>query len=385
MTADVEQILRDSGQDFSNVAPVKRQKRPDGAIGKPFNSKLLAEAERALAAWKVSPEGEAFLERAKTCNLSEFQLMAHQVLTGPYFQRTLQMTTEEDSGYSLSDIVPKSISLGLMGQVILGIGVAGSIGYAVDLPSITGTAKDLIEDYQDGTISPPTTQLETCIYFGGAVIDGADAGVEADVVVGFWTEATSDIGGFYAGVEVDVADGLGVTAAGLEHKGELAVAFVGVDVGFDDGGEEDNYLFYTVSTSHDPVYQTAEKTYMVLLGDLVCNNSKGNYDGVHLTYTVDGEDTEYRYPAWDKFAMAEEKNDPTYNSWGLGCAIKFDNYFSITLRLDGYNASPVDIYSGHFNNRVDNTNYPFNIDDDIGIGINKISYTVNAKMVKASS
>ena len=93
MTADVEQILRDSGQVFSNVAPVKRQKRPDGAIGKPFNSKLLAEAERALATVHDSH---------RIISLGQFSDQAAMALSGLFmiqFRKASNPTLNQDFSF----------------------------------------------------------------------------------------------------------------------------------------------------------------------------------------------------------------------------------------------------------------------------------------------
>lgn len=294
------------------VPPLERRTGPvANRSGKRLSPALEEAAAAALAAYRASPEHAALVADLPGLGLDELQARLKEALEGPHFAAMLERLrrpADEDP----DDFLPKAVSLGVMGQVVLILGLSGSVGYVMDI-SITNSNPG--------------------VYVGGAFDVGIDAGLQAEVCLGLWRESTDDLAGVYVGEEVDVDDGTGLTEATFLNDDELGLMLVGIDLGLDDGMENTDFYFFEFGLDREPTYQPGEATYLVQLGTLSCENSKDNYDTVYFEFLQDGESTVYRYPAWDGYQMCESQENDTYSSWDVGLIIKFNSSFTLRLHI----------------------------------------------------
>ncbi len=266
-----------------------------------------------------------------------------------------------------ADFIPKAISFGLLAQFVIGIGISGSIGFIENLD---------------------IANSQSAVYGGGALDVGIDAGIEGDVCLGFWTNEVSDISGLYVGGEVDVDDGTGVTVATF-FKGEdedPGLAFVGVDLGVDDGIEEEDFYFFHIDTGSNPIYQPGEATYLIQLLWLTCNNSKDNYDTVKFTFQQDPDPNQtpvtYHFPAWDGFQMAESGNDSAVSTWNVGAILKFNTSLALTLQVGGTDMGAQTIKASDFSKVFEVITLP-SWDVHYGVlGVDEIKYTLTYQFIK---
>lgn len=273
-------------------------------------------ADQAIVAFRASPEHAALMADLEGMNLFQLQLRLRAVLEGPDFaplMAVIRDTAARDSDEDpLLDFIPKALSLGLMGQAVLFLGLSGSVGYAVDV--------DL-------------TNPDTGIYAGGAVDVGIDAGVEGEICLGFWRESVADLAGTYVGAEVDIDDLTGIVVATFENDDEIGLVFVGVDLGIDDGIENTDFYFFEFDTGEAPIYQPGQSNCLVQLQGMVCTNSKNDYDEIYIEFLADSDSTVYRFPAWDSYQMCEADRNANLANWSVGLIIKFDSSFTLRLHV----------------------------------------------------
>lgn len=273
-------------------------------------------ADEALLAFRASSEHAALMADLEGMSLLQLQSRLRTVLEGPYFEpvmATLRQTATRDADEDpLLDFIPKAVSLGLMGQAVLLLGVSGSVGYAVDVS---------------------LTNPDTGIYVGGAVDAGIDAGIEGDICLGFWRESVADLGGTYVGAEVDIDDLTGIVVAAFENDDEIGLVFAGVDLGIDDGMENTDFYFFEFDTGQAPIYQPGESNCLVQLQGMVCTNSKNDYDEIYIEFLADSDSTAYRFPAWDSYQMCEADRNSDLSNWSVGLIIKFDSSFTLRLHV----------------------------------------------------
>lgn len=287
-------------------------------------------ADGALAAFRASPEHAALVADLPGLNLHQLQSRLRAALEGPHFapmMDTIRHTATLEEDDPLLDFMPKAVSLGLLGQAVLFVGLSGSVGYVVDV--------DL-------------TNPNTGIYAGGAIDVGVDVGIEGDVCLGFWREAVDDLGGVYIGEEVDIDDGTGVVEAAFENDGELGLIFIGIDLGIDDGMENTDYYFFEFDTGDAPIYQPGESNYLVQLQGMNCVNSKNNYDGIYFEFLADSDSTVYRYPAWDSYQMCESHRNANLSNWSVGLIIKFNSSFTLRLHVGDQTMDDITIYRSQY-------------------------------------
>lgn len=304
--------------------------RRDGPLsnksGKRLPQGLRDAAEEVLAAYRASPDHAELMAALPQLSLADLHIRFQNALEGPHFAPLLQMLREPELAESDDDgFLPQSISLGLMAQAVLILGLSGSIGYVID------------------------TDLKSGLYVGGAFDAGIDAGVEGDVCVGFWKEKVGDLDGIYVGEEVDIDDGTGVTEAAFLHDDELALVFVGVDLGIDDGMENTDFYFFEMEMGRAPIYQSGDATYLAQLVTMTCINSKDNYDTIYFEFYADGDDsTLYRYPAWDGYQMCEAQEDTTFSTWTVGMIAKFNTSLTLRLHVGDHTMDDVTVYPSSF-------------------------------------
>ncbi len=273
----------------------------------------------------------------------------------PTLQTVVECTDPEDLEDYLKDILfsaaftrvkaaladatkVKAFSIGLMAQVEFIGGLEGVFGIAVDRSDFN-------------LIGTSGTQPSVAIFGGPALVEGVDAGADASLAVGVWFEDTESIRGRYVGAELTVDEDIGLTGAAFANRADkdafteddesinldkvreqAKVAFLGIDVGFDDGGEGVESYFFSGIIPGSACYQTGTYDHMVNLDQLHCHDalsmSSGEHDNISIRYKVDDESSWYIYPIWNTFAISEDDY-----SRMIGCAIKFNTKFKISLRI----------------------------------------------------
>lgn len=197
--------------------------------------------------------------------------------------------------------------------------------------------------------------------------------------LGFWREGVDDLGGIYVGEEVDVDDGVGVTEASFLHDDELALVFLGFDLGIGDGMEETNYYFFEFDVGRAPIYQPGDATYLVQLGVITCDNSKDNYDTVYFEFLQDSDSTVYRYPAWDGYQMCETQEDPTYNTWRVGLIAKFNSQLTLRLHVGDHTMDDVIVKASNFSGL--NGSYDITWDEKVD-AFDEIKYVMDINLIR---
>lgn len=252
-------------------------------------------------------------------------------LTG-YFQDGLNSDHFDKLRNLVARLNPvKAISLGVMGNADLFVGVQGAFGYAADLHNFDETS---------------------AIFGGGGLIEGVDAAFEGSIGVGIWLEATADIGGLYIGAEVDIDEGMGVTALAYASHDDndkfrdedgvnldfAKVIMIGLDVGLGDGVAADESYFFAGHITKYPSFQTDTAKHQVNLTTLHCGKQDARdnaHDSVTLVWRVDGGTQQYGYPIWNDIQMRSTPNSDIFQV-PLGTVIKSDESFEIDLHVNGH-------------------------------------------------
>lgn len=336
-------------------------KRSDGeAAGRRVGVPAALEkaASEALAEYRASPDYAAYKAELSGLNLYQAQARLAEALNGPHFAPLLErLRAPQSLEIDPIDFIPKAVSLGLLVEAVLVVGVSGSVGYVVNVD---------ISNFKSG------------VYAGGAFDWGADIALEGEVCVGFWANAIDDLSGVYVGAEVDVDEGLGVSGAAFLKKEEPGLLLVGLDFGVGDGFEGTDFYFFEFDVGHTPIYQPGDAQYLVQLGTLTCDNSKDNWDTVYFNFLQDSDKTQYRYPAWDGYQMCESQNTPAYSTWGVGLIAKFNSSLTLQLQVGDHQMPDVTVKATDFSGLYGTHTYTF----DDKTGLNEIKYTVVAQLIK---
>jgi hypothetical protein len=325
---------------------------------------ILAEARRALKAWSDSPEGKTARAALSGQDAEGFRLVFSHLLEGPYFARTRELLAAQPKASDISFPI-KSISIGIAGQVDLGVGVYGSIGYAADWDDIKNTS---------------------VIYLLGAGTLGLDIGGDiAPFQAGIWKDSTSDMDRFYWGVEVIIDDGAGLAGLGLatDKEGEDLVALL-VDLtgGVNDGVDGLLFYSYTFGFTHGPVQQPPQQ-YLLILNTLQCTDTKAltGHDEINLTFACD-TGVNYRYPTWNYYAMSDDSSDPD-SKWNLGRSVWYNSYVTVQLWDSGSRVGPSVTFTTEDLPEVGSSKtLPIQQKGDIGNGWVGIDYSLTATRVK---
>jgi len=355
--------LRDLGANENLTFPShpQRSRKPSKPV-KPRLA-LLQAAKDVLVAYRASPDCRELLAALPDMTAEQAVARFGSVLLGQHFEPLMQrLRAPAELETDPIEFIPKAVSFGIMGQVVLGVGASGSVGAVAN-------------------IDPKNEQLG--VYAGGALDIGFDVSLQGDFCIGLWLDAVDDIAGWYVGAEVDIDDGFGFDVAAFEKDEEPALAFVGLDFGVGDGIENEDYYFFEFNiTESDPtIYQPGNATYLVQFNNLNCLNSKDNYDTVYFTFQQDGDTTKtYRYPAWDGYQMCESGRNPTYSTWGVGLIAKFNSQLSITLQVGDHTMKAQTICSNSFKGLGTYTTVTF---DQTLPDFDEIKYTVGIQLIKS--
>ena len=350
--------------------PAPRDGRAEHETEQRLHPAVQQAAHEALAGFRASPEHAALIADLPAMNLHQLRFRLQALLEGPHFEplfATIRSAAELD--IDPTDMIPKAISLGAMVQGVLVVGLSGSVGYVTDI------------DLKNGNSG---------IYVGGAIDIGAEAGLELAACLGFWRNPVDKLKGTYVGEEVDIDDGLGLDEAAFTNDDELALIFIGFDLGLDDGMENTDYYFFEFDPSAPPIYQPGNATYLVQLWSMQCENSKDDWDTIYFEFLQDDDSTVYRFPAWDGYAMCQPDNtdnpipgatrntiNPCSN-WSVGLVIKFNSSFKLRLHIGDQTMADTTITAGDY---VEGGGH-FQVTWDPVIASNQILYTLDTAMVR---
>ena len=317
-------------------------------------------AATAILAWSKTDDGKKAMQTTDKDDNNTLMDMLSDALQSDTFKDVI------DKAF---DFLPlKAISLGLMGQVEIFVGLAGTFGYAMDLKNWPSTA---------------------ALFGGGGIVEGVDGGIQGTIALGFWFQETAEIGGFYEAVEIDIDDGLGITAAAYAGKGDgeklkseeginlkyAKVVFLGIDVGLDDGVEAEEAYLFAGHLEDYPSYQTGDYKNQVILTDLKCDDKQSNLSGmddIHIHFMVDGHSQIYRYPIWNDFEMQDDDDDDDDDAgfeydrteWICGTIIQFNDSFDIEFFVNGDSLEKNSYKLSDFSGVGDTVTKKYNDDDD---------------------
>ncbi len=321
----------DGGAHYQVYAQAEKITSAAAAPDNTIPSDLYQAISDDLKDWKSSTSIEPTLQTVVECTDPEtLEDLLKDVLFSSVFSRVSAALSNAEK--------VKAFSIGLMAQVEFIGGLEGVFGVAVDRSDFS-------------LVGVSGSQPSVAIFGGPALVEGLDEGADASLAVGVWFEDTDSIRGRYVGAELTLDEGLGLTGAAfasradeddftedddsinLDHVREQAkMAFVGIDIGIDDGGEGVESYFFSGVVPGAACYQTGTYDHMVNLDVLDCHDalsiSSSEHDNIYIKYCVDDESTWYTYPIWNKFAISEDEY-----SRMIGCAIKFNSKFKIALHI----------------------------------------------------
>ncbi len=366
-------VRGDQGANYTIYYNIIEEQLPAANGGTGLEATLVQAISDDLLAWSQTTQGRTAIA---TSDPSTLQGLLKDALLSTAFSRVGDEIKKE--------LKIKGISLGVMAQADIFIGIEGAFGVALNAA-----------DFKFVGVNSDPDQVTASIFAGAGFVEGVEEGIQGTLAIGIWFESVGDIGGIYVGEEMDVDDGVGVTAvafAGREDKDDmkdeegalivekLKVIFVGIDVGIDDGVEEDELYFFSGVMSRKPVSQSGDYDHIAVLDDLHCHNalsaSANAKDHVYIEYTVDDDDTVYRYPIWNTIEMSENNLD----HWYCGNAIKFNEKFIVTLKVGttGEEYSQRTVESREYT--IEQFNSSHNVDHSFenNEGIHKIEYHLHA-------
>lgn len=339
------------------------QSRPGALSAAPVAShvqQVLQEGGRALKAWQESAEGQAKLAAMQGYSLEQVRAELSNLLLGPVLAPALTLAAQQRE--VSEDDIPfpiKSVSVGLSGELDLGVGVYGSIGYAANLNDLSGTS---------------------AVYLCGAFLEGIVEGGAVGLQFGAWANDIDDLAGYYNGQTIDIDDFGGVAGWLFEQDESVAGACVDTLIGEDDGLAEIEFYMLTFDITHLPVAQ-ADAAHMLILTTLEClNTNEVGHDEVYFTFTPDGGSATYRYPTWDSYAMTADQN-ASEHLWNVGRSVKFNSYVNIALQDGNDSLGNFTFHLTDFSGP--GTTHSQNQDrkGTISNGWNEISYTFTAQLI----
>lgn len=328
-----QQLAAFAAQRGIAVPTVEQREAHTGAAAE-LPAALREAADAALASYRASDDYAALIADMPGIDLPELHARLGAALNGPIFAPVVEMVSDP-AAFSLPSWI-LAISLGIEGEAAIVLGVGANVGYVMNPTKIPAN-------------------LDARIYIGGEF----DLGVtlQGGPCLGFWTYAPDDITGFYVGVEADVPVGSGdatatVSALARFEEGikgvKKGVLFVGTSMGLPTPTTALCFFFHLNVGRHAPIYQSGRATYLVQFGTITCTNSKDNYDTISLNFYQDNDATEYRFPAWNGYQMAEKGNDSQCYQWDMGLLAQFDSQLTLYLQVGNHQMPAQSISAGSF-------------------------------------
>ncbi len=375
----VATVRGDQGASYKIYYTVTAQQPAANDNGTSLDAAFIQAINDDLTAWAASSLGQQVISTTDPSDLED--LLKEALLSTAFSKVAAKIKSEEKV---------KAVSLGVMASAEIFAGITGAFGVAINR-----------SDFQFVGMSSDPDQVTSSIFAGGGFVEGVEDGIQGTLALGIWFEDAGEISGFYVGEEIDVDDGLGVTAVALagrddkddfkDEEGNVVmdkakVLYVGIDVGIADGTEAEELYYFSGTMSQMPVSQSGDYNHMAILDDLHCHDAlspdnvdEGEKDHVYIEYTVDDEDTVYRYPIWNTIEMAEGGG---LDHWTCGNAIKFNNSFTVSLYVGTSSAKN----SQAFIQKQTYSKNSFPSDGDLDysfkdkVGTHKVDYHLHAKL-----
>lgn len=327
----------------------------------PVDPALLQALAEAKRTWEAIPANQARLAAMRQMPLPELVQALREVAADPIFAPAFAMGKRGSTQALSGDFsaVPGCFSVGLAGQVDLGAGVTGTIGYAFD----------------------PNDTTQYSIFVSVGVVVGADAEADAGVELGVWSSAPTDMSGAMMGGTVGLdPEGFGASVAGfvgcqvslvppfvwpsLSSWGATLTLSLGV------GGGAAGVFCYTlvIITESVPAIAQPDAQHMIMISSIKCVQKQDNAsdkDELVMLFQIDGAGPTYPFPTWSHFSIEEG------GTWNCGRSIKFSNHVVVTLQNGGD-----DIYSWTIS-WPPNSTYSCDYKD----GLNEIAYTLYVSSV----
>ncbi|MFD0895055.1 hypothetical protein KBB96_03430 [Luteolibacter ambystomatis] len=319
---------------------------------------ILSRAAVRLKEWQATPEGQAELAALKNSDsaadlTNRLRTLYSSEVVKPF---TDELAAKAAADFDGIDFPIKAITLGLAGQIDIGIGIYASFGYAVQFPN----------PFKSGAF-----------YLSGAFTEGLEIGFDVAIQIGAWANEPMDLGGYYNGQEIMIDDTIGLGGWSFEQDEEVAGVAVDLALGAEDGGDEAEFYTLVWALDSDGTYPVAQQPadHMLILTTLTCLNTReSGHDEVYFLFTPDGGDVTYRYPSSKYYSMSADSDDPEH-SWNTGRSVKFNQYVDIQLLDDGDELGTFRFNLSDFNgSSVTKTS-------DVKDGLNEIEYTFTATLV----
>jgi len=337
----------------SQVSKIPKLANVDPAIFDTLKSKvppeILAEISQALAAYKSSSEGQAFL--AAVPNMSESQLIEGlgAMVRHAAFGKTLSMVASPQNFDLTLPEVFGSFTITIGFDFGFGFGLAAGLGYAVD---------------------PTDLSKFSLVIWGRAEIKGGED-IEIIAEAGLTAAAPQDQTGPMVGISGDVATPIGGVAGSIACGTDLSFSLDPVDLDFSnwavsvggaagEGGDISvfgNYTWVFATETVPPIGQPDAPNY-VRLASIQCikRNDTSDHDEITVGVKIDGAGDTYIFPTWKHYSIAEGE------TWYPGMVIRMDSDFKITLyesdeSLDSWtvNYSDVTGNGGSFSVNINNS------------------------------
>ncbi len=292
----------------------------DPPAGVSLDGSLIKAINSAVEAWEDSHDGK------DANSTSDCRDIADDAKSG------IESGTFDDVITTLQRLhAVKAISLGVMAQAEVFVGLYGCFGMAADLSDLK-----------------PSDFSDSCAcYVGTGFADGAEAGVDGDLAFGVWFQNTADIGGVYVGADASFVDVEGVDVAvfiaedDVDDFGEaegsdrwqfVKVLFIGDGAGIDDGFEDVELVFFAGHKCDNPTYQTGDYDHAIMIEWITCNGQRQDeYDDINIQYQIDKtsatdipDPTWYNFAVWKGFQMQDtySGDSPPSNPFASDQAIK---------------------------------------------------------------
>jgi hypothetical protein len=252
-------------------------------------------------------------------------------------------------------------SVGLAGQIDLGVGVTGTIGYAFD----------------------PNDDTQFSVFLSVGVVVGPDAEADAGVELGAWTSAPTQMTGMMVGAGGGVdATGFGASVAGFVScdltvlppfiKPTFQSWGATLTLSLGEGGGLLGVLSYTavIITESIPAIAQPDAAHMIMISSIKCVQKQDNAsdkDELVMLFKIDGKDPTYAFPTWSHFSI------PEGGTWSCGRSIKLDSSVDVTLMNGGST-----IYSWTID--VSNLKSSYSCDYKDGM-FNEVAYTMYVSLV----
>ena len=297
------------------------QVKPEAAPKSRINPAIFKALAAAKKTWEAIPANQAKLQAMKQMPLPELVQALRGITTDPIFAPAFALGKSSNSEALTGDFsnVLGCFSVGLAGQIDLGVGVTGTIGYAFN----------------------PNDDTQFSVFISVGVVGGPDAEADVGVELGAWSSTPGDMSGAMIGGGVGLdPEGFGASVAAFVGCGvKLLPPFITLDfssyggtltLSIGEGGGALGVLCYTqvLVTEDIPPIAQPNASNMIRVTCIECVQKKdwmGDNDELVMQFQMDGKGPIYPFPTWSHYSIAEG------GKWWCERSIKLNDYVVVTL------------------------------------------------------